>query len=111
MLLLMLHPLVAFRDCEHCLKYQYDETTGKPGRSKSGKGYIPRFTKPRCQLQRGCPKGSPENPRGFNQQNRQAYEHYKTCLAMNQFPDDPVVRRNVQIIQKAEDDARRLLDQ
>ncbi len=114
MLLRILHPLVAFRDCQHCLAYQYDETTGRPQRSKADPSkFLKRYAtiKPRCQTAKGCPKGTPENQKGFTEQNRLAYEHYKQCLAVSHFPDDPVVRRNAYLIQQAEEDARRLLSQ
>lgn len=58
----MLHPQVAFRDCEHCKKFVYDETTGEP-RVIQGNP-VPRVaaTRPPCDTKKGCLKGHWSDP-------------------------------------------------
>ena len=63
------------------------------------------FLAPCRDPSRGCPKGSPENPKTLLPCNEIAYEHYRECRAVGQFPDDPIVRRNAAIIRGIEDDA------
>lgn len=60
-----------------------------------------------CRNDKGCPKGTPENPRTLNDQNRRCYEHYKECRAVGQFPDDPVVKQNAAVIRDVEDSIER----
>jgi hypothetical protein len=47
---------------------------------------------------RGCPKGSPEEPKTLTDENDLCYEHYRECVAVGEFPDDSVVRRNAAVI-------------
>lgn len=67
---------------------------------------LPMFPAP-CRTDKGCPKGTPENQRSLNEQNRRCYEHYKECRATGMFPDDPVVRRNAAVIRDVEDAVER----
>lgn len=101
MRLLLLHPLVAWRDCEHCLKYRYDEKTGKPETQRRSEELIPRDEAfpALCRTAKGCPKGTPEQSKALTEQNLQAYEHHMECKAVGQFPDDPIVRRNAMLIE------------
>ena len=63
---------------------------------------LPIFPAP-CRTDKGCPKGTPENQRSLTYENEQCYDHYRECRAVNQFPDDPVVRRNAAAIRDVED--------
>ncbi len=63
---------------------------------------LPIFPAP-CRTDKGCPKGNPESPRSLMSENERCYEHYRECRAVNQFPDDPVVRRNAAAIRDVED--------
>lgn len=47
---------------------------------------------------RGCPKGTPENPNTLTEANRRCYDHYQERVAVNSFPNDPLVRQNARII-------------
>lgn len=97
----MLHPKVAFRDCNHCLQWQYDEEKGEV-KWKHGKP-LPRLSKPPCMLpQMGCPKGHIDQQRGLSEKNMRAWSHYLECSATGQFPDDSIVRRNAGIIHSVE---------
>ena len=103
------------RNCEHCLKYLYDEETGRPTLGRDGKPeeramYDVNGTSicpPPCRTEKGCPKGTPEHPKSLNPINRQCYQHYRECRAVGEFPKDPVVKRNAAIIREAEDDFKR----
>ena len=99
MQLLQEHPKVAFRDCSHCLLWQYNEETGEVEHWR-GKP-LERAGKPPCRTSRGCAKGSPEDSKTLTRENTQALEHYLECQAVNRFPDDPIVRRNARAIQTA----------
>lgn len=105
MRLVLLHPQVAYRDCDHCQKYIYDESTGdvvlnrldEPRERDAG-------CPPLCRTKKGCPKGTPENPQSLTPENEMAYQHYRECRAVGEFPDDPVVRRNAAFIRSVEDE-------
>lgn len=102
MTLFGLHPEVAYRSCEDCQQWLYDLETG--ARIKSSGREVPRqpSNPPPCRTRRGCPKGTPEEPRSLSRKNLQAYWHYQQCAAVGSFPDDPIVRQNAAIIRMAE---------
>lgn len=110
-LLKLLHPMIAARDCGHCAKYFYDDDPqsaqfGMPRRKHNGTDDLrlrDSSCPPPCRTQRGCPNGTPEEPRRLTEQNQQAYDHYKECQAVGVFPDDSIVKRNAAIIRDAED--------
>jgi hypothetical protein len=108
--LILNHPRVAYRDCDHCQKYLYDEDTGLVELGRDGQPEM-RYDAcpPRCRLpvdERGrslCPKGTPENPRSLLPIMEQCYQHYRECRAVGSFPDDPLVRRNAAAIRDVEE--------
>ncbi len=103
----MFHPDVAFRDCQHCLKYIYDEKTGEAREHRGD--FVERLpTVPAPCRREGCPKGTPENPKVLSNKNMLAYQHWKECKAVGQFPDDPIVRQNAAIIQEIHDQSKEL---
>lgn len=63
-----------------------------------------------CRTEKGCPKGTPENQRSLWPENEDCYEHYQECVAVNQFPDDPLVRQNARIIRDVLDTIKRQRD-
>lgn len=107
MRLLVRHPTVAFRDCRHCLLYDYDEETGKPKQDARCGGFVPRlviagpkgakFRAP-CRSGVGCPKGTPEEPRTLSNRNLRAYLFHLQCAAVQRWPADAIVERNAAII-------------
>lgn len=104
--LILAAPRVAFRDCEHCQKWTYDEDTGKPIKTGGNTGRLVRRRKGTapCRLpDAGCAKGSPEESKELTPENRAAYRHYLECKAVGEFPDDPIVRRNAGIIRNMEE--------
>ena len=59
----MMHPKVAYRDCDHCRAWQYDEATGnvEDGRDNNP---LPRRGKVPCDASIGCAKGHWSAPKG-----------------------------------------------
>lgn len=107
MSLILRSPLVAWRDCGDCQKHHYDEKTGKRREYRGLPIVRPKGTNPPCRIREdGCPKGTPENQKSLSSKNMRAYHHYLECRAVNQFPGDPIVRRNAAIIRQVEDAAR-----
>lgn len=100
----MLHPGIAFRDCNDCLAHLYNEETGKV---ELGRDRKPRkrdaSCPPPCRTSKGCPKGTPEEPESLSEQNERAYLHYKSCVSVGMFPEDSIVRQNATIIRIVED--------
>lgn len=99
-----LHPLVMLRDCNHCQKYLYDETTGEPIKSRKKDGSLRERDSscpPPCRTSVGCKKGTPENSLALNGANQEAWEHFRECQAVGSFPDDQIVRQNAAAIQEA----------
>jgi len=62
------HPSVAFRDCNHCRKYLYNEVpsrdAGKPILARGTNEPVPRPPRslPMCEREDGCPKGHWKKP-------------------------------------------------
>lgn len=92
-------------DCRICEKYMTD----KDWRLTFGRDDMPElrilncgpsFLAPCRDKSRGCPKGTPENQKVLSEENRQCYEHYLECVAVGEFPDDSVVRRNAVVIRE-----------
>jgi len=102
------HPKVAFRNCQHCLAFVYDETTGAPYQWR-GQPYPRGETKPPCQTAAGCPKGSPDSEVALSERNRRALVFHRRCEAVGRWPEDPIVERNAVVIQAAEREAEHLL--
>lgn len=101
--LILFHPELAYRDCQHCLKYLYEEETGKL--REFGGEPVERIKPAPCRTG-DCPKGTPENPKTLSDKNLQAYQHWKECKAVGQFPDDAIVRKNASMIQELVDQAK-----
>lgn len=108
--LLVNHPEVATRDCNHCQQWLYDLDTGlvktrqvpaidDPSRTVDQP--IPRYKGilPPCQAPgQSCPKGSPTAGIALTSQNWAAYTHFRRCETLRRFPEDSIVERNAGII-------------
>jgi hypothetical protein len=107
--LAILHPEVAWRDCNSCRIHQYDEDTGEVELDRNTGEPLRRAkgTSPPCRYRRGCPKGTPEDQRALTNQNQRAWDHYRECRAVGVFPDDPIVRRHAALLRDVEDSCRR----
>jgi hypothetical protein len=100
-ILALRHPIFDKRKCSDCKKWWYDDETGKV-KKKNGRELLrPLDTVLLCQTHDGCPKGTPEKIKSLYPKNRLAFKHYQECKAVGQFPDDPIVRRNAWIIERA----------
>lgn len=97
----MQNPKLTFRDCNDCLKYVYDESSGERRLHRGRPLERPPGTYAPCAYGR-CKKGSPDAAKTLTPRNWQAYEHYLECKATGHFPDDDIVRRNARIISEIE---------
>jgi hypothetical protein len=91
---------VATRPCEECIKWQYDEQTGKIATRGRGKDErpVPRVGLPPCGL---CPKKSPEEAKQLelSPRNYQALAYYRQVVATGgHVPMDAVTARNCGLI-------------
>lgn len=110
-MLAILHPEVAWRDCDSCQKFLYTDA----GELSIGRDGLPELRARGCfapcrYTRKGCPKGTPENKRSLSEVNAQCWEHYRECRAVGQFPDDPLVRRHASLIREVEDFCHRQQD-
>ena len=104
MRLAILHPGIAWRDCADCETHVYDEKTGRRMEHGGKPMKRPKGNLAPCRTRaNGCPKGTPEASRALNERNQRAYQHYLECRAVNQWPDDGIVRRNASIIRQVMD--------
>jgi|15BtaG_2_1085339.scaffolds.fasta_scaffold00119_10 hypothetical protein len=62
-----------------------------------------RYTKPMCETDVGCPKGTPDHNRALTEQNRLAWQFHRECEAVGSFPRDAIVRRNAVVIRNAKE--------
>lgn len=112
-MLMLAHPEVAYRPCDLCKKFMFNHKTGELLKNKDGSPTErPAHSKVPCEFsktssidvrKRACPKVSPDAGIELSEKNRNAYEHYRECRAVSQFPDDPIVRRNAAIILSLEE--------
>lgn len=64
---------------------------------------------PPCKTCPKIPKGDepfPHNAQELSDKNWKAYQHWRECRAVGNFPDDAIVRRNAAIIQAIHDEHR-----
>ena len=113
MILQLCHPEVAYRSCEDCKAWMYDDN-GEVNRDRNGKPRArPKGAKTPCEYPgqykdadhpagTRCPKVSPESNAELSQENQMSYQHYLECRAVGQFPDDGIVRRNAATILQIE---------
>ncbi len=100
------HPEVAFRDCQTCLKYGFDED-GNIERDRAGRPELRIIANPPpCRTQAGCPKGTPENQRTLKAEPQQWLDAYMECKAVGDFPDDPFVRQVARVIADVEAESK-----
>lgn len=89
----------------------FDEDTGAPVKWAGGYRKRGAHERPPCRGRRGCPKGTPEESRAFTPANERCYQHYLSCRATTQFPDDEYVRFNAGIIFEVEQQYERHMQQ
>lgn len=108
-LLILEHPEVAFRDCDHCKAFMYNHAEGTVMLGRDGQPMPrPPRSKPPCEHTAGrpdevrariCAKIHPTAGMELSEQNRRAYRHWKECRAVGVFPDDPIVRSNAALLE------------
>ncbi|TWT58875.1 hypothetical protein KOR42_22620 [Thalassoglobus neptunius] len=110
---MLVHPEVAFRDCQHCLEFFYEEDGPNIGKVKCGRDKQP-LKRPMgcpapCRREGGsCPKGTPEKPVELSVRQAKAYEHFRRCRITGQWPDDELVmQRAVALSELEEGNSRR----
>lgn len=88
----LLHPEVAFRNCDDCIKYVFEEEGPLIGQIKMWRGQPlerPPGTVPLCRREGcKCPKGTPEKPVKLSQRNRQFWQYFKKCKLTGRWPED-----------------------
>ena len=98
----MLHPEVAYRDCEHCQLYTYDEDSGLPVLHNGQPLRRDRAERPPCRTKTGCFKGTPEVSKALSAKNLLCYRHYLRCRATGSWPLDPLVAYHARLLAEVE---------
>lgn len=78
------HPQVAYRDCDDCRKWLYDEDASKPERKLDRQGNPIRRTQHHaclCERPSGCPKGHWSKPKEMTKQQRQLLDFHASVRA------------------------------
>ena len=116
MWLAITHPEILGRSCEVCEKTVFDDQpdrlTARPviDRATSLPLVRPAGSPLPCRI---CPRTAQAEDRiranaiSMSEKNWQAWQHYKECKAVGEFPNDPIVRRNAAIIREVEDHCER----
>lgn len=105
--LLRTNPKLASRSCDSCQKLWYLDN-GDVLKDVNGVEQVrPYGALPSCRTEFGCAKGTPENQKSLNPQNRWAYHHFLECESTGTFPDDRIVRHNAEVIRRAVRDAEK----
>lgn len=95
------------RTCESCIKWHYNDDTGEMS-TRFGFPVLRNGSLPSCwkcpKLPRNAPQAAPQYAIEMSDKNFAAWKHYRQCRAVGIFPDDPIVRRNAEIIREIEDE-------
>jgi len=97
------YPQLAKRSCDDCRKWWFRGNSLEILKSATTGERLLRHGEVACEsgIEPGCPKGRYDNQRGLNVANKWAFAHWKECVAIGHFPDDPIVKQNAVIIQRA----------
>jgi hypothetical protein len=108
-MLILHHSEVAYRDCEMCQQWLYEESGARAVRPGANEPIRrPPGVSTACRTPQGCPKGTPQSQQSLTPQNHKCYEHYMKCKAIGRFPDDPLVARHAGLIRELEEAADRM---
>ncbi len=100
MWLMLAEPVWASRSCDDCEKYIYGENGDRRETKISGVSLPllrPSNAPTPCYKCPKIPKGQPlrrQSAIELTDRNYAAWQHYRECRAVGQFPDDAIVRRN-----------------
>lgn len=95
------YPHLPSFDCQECKKWMFDPITGKYHTRSNRKQPRNAGDLLLCQTGEKCPKGTIDNPIMFSPKNRTAFRHYLECRAVQEFPDDAIVKQNAKLISHA----------
>ena len=80
------HPEVAFRSCESCRKYIYDDkgeiTLWRGEKALRNGAKVP------CDTAKGCPKGHYDDPVELSQQNQRFYAYHSEVKILGGVPEN-----------------------
>lgn len=93
------------KGCNWCQKFWYDPLTGEDAKDRGIIMDRPAHAELLCQVAL-CPNGTPEKQNAFSPKNRLAYMHFLRCQSAASFPDDPIVKRNAEVILRAKAQAK-----
>ena len=97
--------LNSFDACDWCKKHWFDPLTGST--CKIDGVYVKREGEPLlCETPGACPVGHFTRRNTLSHKNRLAYAHRVQCTVTGKWPDDPIVSRNAEIINRALNDAK-----
>jgi len=97
------HPKLAEVSCADCQKWEFFPLTGNFNLRNGKRVERDESDLLLCQTATGCPKVSPEEEamNSPSPVNRMAIRFHEECAAIKAWPDDPIVRRNARVIEKA----------
>lgn len=89
--------------CKTCRKYWFSPLSGKFTAFDLGGKPLEREGQVLCETEaiEKCPVGHHSRPKSLTAKNRLAFQHYLECQATGNFPDDPIVSRNAEVIGRA----------
>lgn len=93
-------PHLANVSCRQCRFWWFVPFDGRVIRRDGTPLRRPQGTPTPCEV-RPCPKGHYDSPVELSEKNRRVFEHFQTCEAAGVFPDDPIVKRNAEVIRAA----------
>ncbi len=108
-----MHPEIAGRSCEDCVRFVYDDTAkvgGKLLRDRRGEPKKRPQGAPTPCLR--CPKipagvtPIPSNAAEWSEREWRIWTYHRECRAVGRFPDDAIVRRHAGIIEGVLEDIR-----
>jgi len=94
------YPHLSKTTCDYCKAWWYDPMTGVTTEQDGCALQREPESELLCVIDR-CPRGTPEKPNVLSGKNRWAWLHFQECEAVNEWPDDPIVRRNARVIRDA----------
>lgn len=102
--LMALYPHFSRFSCESCRYWWVDPRSGTTARYNDQP--LRRQGETLCETPQGCPAGHYTQQRRLSEKNVQAFRHYLECVAVGEFPDDPLVKHHARLIRWALDKAK-----
>jgi hypothetical protein len=90
--------------CVNCQKHWFDPITntvamqdGQPI-PREGQSLL-------CDIEGACPVGHHSKRNSFSPKNKLAYQFHQQCASSENWPDDPIVKQNAELIRRAQNEA------